>query len=360
MSVSFHSIQVREIIRETPDASTLVFEIPEGLQSSFAYLPGQYITVKLFINGKEERRAYSFCSSPYTDTYPAITVKKVGDGVVSPFLNDQLQTGQSIQLMPPMGKFTVLVNHAASRHYMLYAGGSGITPVMSILKSVLKEEPNSRVTLVYANRDKESIIFSKTLAGFQEQYGSRLAIFHALEQTEAGFDGFAGRPGVSDYQEITRRLTHPGLPTAYYICGPGGMMDAVKQALSGMNVPEEHVHYEYFTAPLSAKEEPASPYDAEEEQPLDGTAVATILFGGREFEISVPKGQTVLEAAKDQDVDPPYACQMGVCTTCRARMLEGKVHMDEREGLSDSEIDDGYVLTCQSHPTTARIKLIYE
>ncbi|MHB1279563.1 MAG: 2Fe-2S iron-sulfur cluster-binding protein [Bacteroidia bacterium] len=359
MSLSFHSIQVREIIRETPDAATIVFDIPEHLKTTFSYLPGQYVTVSTKLNGQEQRRAYSFCSSPYTDPYPAITVKKVSDGQVSPFLNDLLKAGDIIALMPPMGNFTAEIHPDNQKNYVLFGGGSGITPIMSLLKSILKQEPNSTVGLVYANRDEQSIIFNKELNALLAANPGRLRIVHCLETAPSGFSGFTGRPGIADCQSITEKLQKSGLVNEYFICGPGGMMDTVKSALEGMGIAPELIHTEYFNTPVNSKE-PAASVPAEHEEPFEGTASATILFNGKQFEITIPEGITVLEAAKDQNVDPPYACQMGVCTTCRAKILEGSVFMDEREGLSDSEINEGYVLTCQSHPTSAKLKLIYE
>lgn len=359
MSSLFHTISIREVIRETPDASTIVFDVPSHLQSAFAYLPGQYITVSVMINGKEERRAYSFCSSPYTNQYPAITVKKVADGRVSPYMNDNLKAGDTIQLMPPMGKFTATLDVNHKKHYILFGGGSGITPVMSILKSVLHQEPNSKISLVYANRDEASIIFNTELNALAEENADRIKIVHCLENAPSGFTGFSGRPGIADYQNITRQLWQDGWMNEYFICGPGGMMDAVKSALEGLNIPATQIHTEYFSTPVSSTSN-AEAGEPVSDEPFEGKADATILFNGQEFEIEIPEGTTILEAAKDQDVDPPYACQMGVCTTCRAKILSGSAHMDEREGLSDSEIEDGYILTCQAHPTSAKIKLIYE
>lgn len=359
MSLSFHSIQVREIIRETPDSATIVFEIPELLQTTFNYLPGQYVTVSTRVNGQEQRRAYSFCSSPYTDRYPAITVKKVAEGQVSPFLNDLLKAGDMIALLPPMGNFTAAIHPENRKNYVLFGGGSGITPIMSLLKSILSQEPLSTISLVYANRDDQSIIFKKELNALTAANPDRLTVIHCLENAPAGFTGFIGRPGITDYQSITEKLQKTERVNEYFICGPGGMMDAVKTSLEGMGTDPELIHTEYFNTPVSSKDSGTEAL-VEHEAPFEGTATATILYNGKQFEITIPKGTTVLEAAKDQDVDPPYACQMGVCTTCRAKILEGSVFMDEREGLSDSEINDGYVLTCQSHPTSAKLKLMYE
>jgi len=361
MSSLFHTISIREVIQETPDASTIVFDIPTALQAAFAYQSGQYITVSVMINGKEERRAYSFCSSPHTNQYPAITVKKVDDGRVSPYMNDILKAGDTIQLMPPLGKFTANMDANNRKHYVLFGGGSGITPVMSILKSVLHQEPNSRISLVYANRDEASIIFNQELKTLVAEQGGRLEIIHCLENATADFAGFSGRPTVMDYQQITRKIWSDGWENEYFICGPGGMMDAVKNALEGLNIPATQIHTEYFSTPVSpASESDAAAGQSAGKEPFEGSTQATILFNGKEFQIEISEGTTILEAAKDQNVDPPYACQMGVCTTCRAKLLSGSAHMDEREGLSDAEIDEGYILTCQAHATSAKIKLIYE
>ncbi len=358
----FHSIQIKEIVRETPDAVSVVFDVPEHLKSTFNYLPGQYLTLSVNVQGSEERRAYSFSSSPLTDPFPAITVKKVNDGRVSPFVNTILKAGDMVQVMPPLGKFTWQPGTNQNKHYFLFAGGSGVTPVMSILKSILHSESESKVTLVYANRDQASIIFRELLEKLEARYASRLSVFHCLEYPYTGFGGFSGRPSKQDYRMIIRNLHHAGLETEYYICGPSGMMDMVKEALLEENTPLEKIHTEYFSAPATPKVAPAAIYLEEEDdgQESGGGTNATIFFNGNEFHITVPPGQTILEAAKDQDVDPPYACQMGVCTTCRAKLTEGSARMDEREGLSDAEIEEGYILTCQSHPTSKKITLTYE
>lgn len=362
MSSLFHPIRIKEIIRETADASTVVFDIPDHLKSQFQYQAGQYLTVSLQVAGQEERRAYSFSSSPFTDANLAITVKKVDGGAVSPIMNDQLRAGDMIQLMPPMGKFTTSINPANRKQYVLFGGGSGITPVMSILKSVLSQEPNSKVVLIYTNRDEASIIFKDQLKALEAQYAGRLTIFHALDNAPAGFAGNSGRMMAADYAQVSAQLESDGYPTEYFICGPGGMMEQVKEGLKQRGIADDLVHNEYFSTPVSSK--PATqtivaPVMDEEEDDF-GPNKATIFFNGDEFQIEIPDGMTILEAAKDQDVDPPYACQMGVCTTCRAKVLEGSAKMDEREGLSDAEIAEGYILTCQAHPTSKRIKLIYE
>jgi ring-1,2-phenylacetyl-CoA epoxidase subunit PaaE len=358
MSSLFYKVRVKEMIRETEDASTVVFDIPAELKDTFRYLPGQYITIRFIINGEDQRRAYSFCSSPYTDPDPAITVKKVENGIVSSYINDSLKAGDTVELMPPLGKFTVDIQEAARRHYFLFAGGSGITPVMSILGSVLEKEPGSFVTLVYTNRNEKSIIFRDKLKKIQERKGAALTVYYSLDEAFPGFQGHVGRLDTEDCRSLIRSAHREGLSTEYYVCGPTGMMDLVTQALKASGIPEASVHSEYFTAPVSSRPVPELPVQEEEEE--GGEFRVWIGYSGREYEITVPPGETILEAAKDQNVDPPYACQMGVCTTCRAKVLEGETRMDEREGLSDAEIAEGYILTCQAHPVSKKVRLVYE
>lgn len=361
MSSLFHPIRIKEIIKETADASTVIFDIPESLKEAFHYQAGQYVTVSLQVQGKEERRAYSFSTSPFTDANPGITVKKVDGGAVSPIMNDQLKAGDIVNLMPPMGKFITPISASNAKHYVLFGGGSGITPVMSILKSILDQEPNSKVSLIYANRDEASIIFKSFLEQLVSNHPNRLEVFHGLDNAPAGFNGFSGRMSAADYAAVSAKLESPSLPKEYFICGPAGMMDQVKEGLLSRGINENLIHTEYFTTPVSSK--PAAEASApvyEEEEDDGGPKIAEIEIYGSEYSIEIPEGVTILEAAKDQDVDPPYACQMGVCTTCRARILEGTAKMDEREGLSDAEIEEGYILTCQAHPTSKKIRIIYE
>lgn len=362
MSELFYPIKIKRIVRETKDAASFVFDIPENLKEKFTYLPGQYLTISTTINGKEVRRAYSFSSSPITDADPAVTIKKVDGGVFSSFMNDDAFEGQVMQIMPPMGKFVVNLDANNKNHYVLFAGGSGITPIMSIMKSVIDKEPNSKLSLIYCNRDIESVIFKQQLEDMVAKYPSILKVMYCYDIAPAGWTGLSGRPTAAQYIDMVKQTRVDGYNTEYYICGPTGMMDEVKNGLQMLGIPGGKVHNEYFSAPTSKEPvKTAAPaavsYDDEDSA---GGQKAVILLNGREHEITVPKGTTILEAAKDENLDPPYACQIGVCTTCRAKLLEGQVEMDEREGLSDSEISQGYILTCQSHPTTPKVKLIYE
>jgi ring-1,2-phenylacetyl-CoA epoxidase subunit PaaE len=356
----FHEIKIKEVIKETSDASTLVFAIPETLKETFQYKAGQYVTISISVRGKEERRAYSFSSSPFVDQDLAITVKKVDDGAVSPILNDRMRSGDTVLLMPPMGKFTVPIESNNQKHYILFGGGSGITPLYSIIKSILHQEPKSTICLVYANRNKDSIIFDKQLSEDENRHSDRFKIIPILEEAFENYNGLTGRLNANQYAAIAKQETKTDRETEYLICGPSGMMEQVKKGLEGLNIAKENIHLEYFTAPAASPTEPVPIIPSTETQDESGKHFAAIEFNGKHFHIEIPKGQTILEAAKDQDVDPPYACQMGICTTCRAKLLEGEARMDEREGLSDAEIADGYILTCQAHAISGHIKIKYE
>jgi len=358
MSELFYPLKIKRIIRETKDAASFVFDIPTELKEKYQYLPGQYLTLSTTINGKEVRRAYSFSSSPITDTYPAVTIKKVEGGVFSTFMNEDAFEGQILQVMPPMGKFVAHLDTAAQKHYVLFAGGSGVTPIMSIAKSVLDKEPNSRITMIYCNQNLESVIFNQQLKDMEAQQGNKFKVHHVFDAAPAGWAGRSGRQTEQDFMAIAREVSIEGYISEYFICGPSGMMTAVKNALQTLGIQSDKVHSEYFTAPTSST--PKETSTTNEHTHEGETQKAIIILSGKETEIEVEKGATILEAAQEQDLDPPYACQIGVCTTCRAKLLEGEVEMDEREGLSDDEIKKGYILTCQSHPKTQKVKLIYE
>jgi ring-1,2-phenylacetyl-CoA epoxidase subunit PaaE len=360
MSELFYPLKIKRIVRETKDAASFVFDIPAELKEKYQYLPGQYLTLSTNINGSEVRRAYSFSSSPITDADPAVTIKKVKGGVFSTFMNDDAFEGQVLQVMPPMGNFVVHLDESAKKHYVLFAGGSGVTPIMSIAKSVLDKELNSCISMVYCNQDEASIIFNQTIKDMEMKHWDRFSIIHALDNPPMGWADRSGRQSAEDFANIAREVYKEGYDTQYYICGPSGMMDTVKTALQNLGIENEKIHTEYFTSPTSNEPKEEATTTVVDAGGDSGTPIVTISLNGKETDIEVEKGTTILDAAKEQDLDPPYACQIGVCTTCRAKLLEGEVEMDEREGLSDDEIKKGYILTCQSHPTTPKVKLIYE
>lgn len=355
MSATFHPLRVSSIDKSVADAVTITFDVPESLAPVFQYKHGQYITIRMMIDGVEHRRTYSLSSSPFYDEPMTIGVRKLSDGVVSSWIADQLRVGAIVDVYPPMGNFTRELNPAHARHYAFFGGGSGITPLMSILKSALRVEPQSRCTLFYANRTVTTMMFRNELDSLAVQYPERLQIRHVLEDTEgAPHSSISGR---LDEGTIERLLGESEPVDEFFVCGPSGMMENIFTVLDRLGVDRHHIHREYFTAPTTASQPTSSPTmnDTAPESGIDQqvtTRTVTIRLYGQEYTFPVEPDETILTAAQRANADPPYACQIGACCTCRAKLLSGKVRMDEREALSDDEIADGYILTCQSHPLT--------
>jgi ring-1,2-phenylacetyl-CoA epoxidase subunit PaaE len=351
----FVPLKVLQVIRETADASTVVLEKP--LDGTFSYKPGQYLTLKLTVDGESLRRAYSLCSSPTTDSDLAVTVKRVDKGRMSSFVHTQLKAGDVVEVFPPMGNFCLVPDATKARHVVMLGGGSGITPLMSILKSTLTAEPNSRITLIYGNRDEESIIFKRTLDAMAEAQPDRLRVIHILSDPSPSWIGMRGLPMRHVILGIVQDIMNADqLPKSYWICGPSPMMEESQAALGFLGIPKDAIHREIFTAALPDTDAPKTAA-AEAKR---GDYTITVRLDGKEKQVLVKNNQTILEAVIGEGMDPPYACQMGVCCTCRAMRHSGKVEMEEDEGLSDTEINEGFILTCQSHPLTADVVIEYK
>lgn len=355
----FHSLSVKEITRETADCVSIVFDIPEAAKQEFTYIQGQYLTLKLQVGGEELRRSYSLCSSPVADSELRIAVKKVEGGRASTWLNNSLNTGDKVDVMTPMGNFWSAMDAANEKHYVLFAGGSGITPMLSILKTVLHSEPKSRITLFYGNRDEQSVIFKAQLDALTAQHGSRLSVFHVLEHpapnTAALYTGMLTTEKVLALIE-----NHVGLNgnNEYFICGPGPMMENVKQVLTQLRVDTRLVHIEYFQAvaeAVQAAENKAAATSAA------GTSKVTVILDGDEKQFDIAQnGATILDVAYDAGMDVPFACKGGVCCTCRAKVTEGEVRMDQNFALTDDEVAKGYILTCQAHPVSDTVVVNFD
>jgi ring-1,2-phenylacetyl-CoA epoxidase subunit PaaE len=354
----FHTLTVKEITRETADCVSIVFDIPQAAQQEFAYIQGQYLTLKLSVSGEELRRSYSLCSSPVADSELRIAVKKVQGGRASTWLNDSLRSGDKLEVMTPMGNFHSPVDAANKKHYVLFAGGSGITPILSILKTVLHSEPQSHITLIYGNRDEQSVIFANQIAALATQYAERLKVLHILEHPAAGtaelYTGMLSPEKVSAIIE-----NHIGLNenNEFFICGPTPMMENVKQVLGKLSIDPKRIHIEYFSAvaeAVKAAENNAAPASS-------GTSKVTVILDGEEkvFDLA-GNGPTVLDVAFDAGMDVPFACKGGVCCTCRAKVLEGEVRMDQNFALTDDEVAKGYILTCQSHPVSDTVVVSFD
>lgn len=357
----FFKLQVKHITQETDQAVSLHFAIPEELKSTFSYKAGQYLTLEAEIDGEPVRRAYSLCTSPYLDALLAVTIKKVDGGKMSNYINSQVQEGDLLWVMPPNGKFWVEPSADAQKTYILFGGGSGITPLMGIAKTVLSQEPKSKVFLVYANRDTQSVIFKEKWDAMQKEHPNRLKIFYSYDKPPMmwfGLKGYLTEQGVVD---LLKNKVNNTWPTAqFYICGPSPMMDVVRQGLQKLNIPDTQVHTEYFSTVKKAPAAPETTEASNEPSPISGTAKVWVTVYGNTSSIEVKENQTLLEAANEAGLQPPYSCTVGVCTTCRAKVTKGKVEMLEREGLSDAEVEEGYVLTCQSIAKSSEIELIYE
>jgi len=354
MSSPYLNLKVVDIIKETPDAVSIHLEHPD--KRSVSYKPGQFLTLILPIGEKEVRRSYSLSSCPQDGPRLAVTVKRVEGGAVSNYLVDQLEVGQEVKVMEPTGNFCLTCTPANQRQVILFGAGSGITPLMSILKAVLAEEPRSTVTLLYGNRDEKSVIFKEQLQRLSAAHPDRLQVAYVYSQPAYDCE-HRGRMNQSLILKILERL-HLTKPqdAVYYICGPEGMMAEVRHALEVLHVPADRVFKESFVSSKTPAEEPQHGVVASSED--DGeikTQTVTILYEGAEYAVEVEPDQTILEAALDQDIDLPYSCQAGLCTACRGKCLSGKVHLDEREGLSDAEMEEGYVLNCVGHPLTDNV-----
>ncbi|MDX2284169.1 MAG: ferredoxin--NADP reductase [Bacteroidia bacterium] len=365
----FYPVPIDEIRDETPDAYTLFFLPPDPV--AFRYEAGQYLTLRTWIGEAEHRRAFSLSSSPLTDSRLGVTIKRVDKGLVSNHLRDAFEAGDELEIMPPMGRFTVVPDPGRSRNYVLIGAGSGITPLFSILKTVLAGEPLSKVTLWYGCRDESSVIFYDQLRALQAQYAPRLELYLTLTQPAEGWKGFRGRLDQRRiYDLLSELFMEDEFRKVYYVCGPQGMMDAAHAAFDKHAVNFADVHQEFFSAPLPPEEEVLAAHSGTNGQSAapvqdvlaDGEEVYTIerrevqvLLGGETHLLTVEPEQSILDAAIQARLDPPYACQSGICTTCRAMLHAGAVAMDESEGLSEDELRQGYILTCQSHPLTESV-----
>jgi ring-1,2-phenylacetyl-CoA epoxidase subunit PaaE len=357
MSVNFHSLAVAEVIDETADARSILFDVPPELRELFRFRPGQHLTLRAEIAGEEVRRNYSLCVAPEEGALK-VTVKRIAGGVFSNWLNDTLQPGDRIDVMEPHGSFTWDFRADAANHYVAFAGGSGITPVISLLKTALIEEPKSRFTLFYGNRDSRSVIFLEELARLKNRFISRLEVHHFLAEESEDIDLFNGMLDRSKCDEVLRHLVVPGDVAAFFICGPGPMMDAAEEALLAAGVSADRIHLERFTAgrPSAAL---AAQMQALQDQAQGLTMTVTLDGRTRRVPFNAEAGN-ILDSARAAGLPAPFACKAGVCATCRARVLAGTVEMAARYGLTDEEVEAGYVLTCQSVPKGEGVELDYD
>jgi ring-1,2-phenylacetyl-CoA epoxidase subunit PaaE len=357
MSASFHTLRIAEIVPETSDAKTIRFEVPQELAYAFQFKPGQHLTLKADIQGEDVRRTYSLCVAPQEGELK-VTVKRIAGGVFSNWANDNLKPGDHMEVMPPLGSFTWDFRADAANQYVGFAGGSGITPVMSLLKTALTAEPESKFTLFYGNRDSASVIFLEELAKLKNRFMDRLQVHHFLAEEAEDIEIFNGMLDRAKCDLILGAFVDPAEVAAFFVCGPGPMMDAAEEALHAVGIPHDKIFIERFTAgrPSAAL---AAQIQALQQEAQGLTMLVTL--DGRKRRVAFDaRAGNILDSARAAGLPAPYACKAGVCATCRARVVSGEVEMAARYGLSDQEVASGYVLTCQSVPKGEGVELDYD
>lgn len=354
----FHTLRVSDVKRETEDCVSIALEIPTALTEDYKFIQGQYLTFKHQHNGEEIRRSYSICSSPL-DGELRVAVKKVPNGRFSTFANEALAVGAALETMTPEGNFWRPLNPSAANQYVAFAAGSGITPMMSIIKTTLEMEPQSTFLLFYGNKSTRSIIFKDQIEDLKDTYLNRLEVHHILSREDQGTDWLKGRIDGNKCKDFSCKFFETETVSTFYICGPEQMIMEVKDTLTTLGVPKEKVLFELFTTPVSGAMAQATPEKTT--LPKSVLSHVTVILDGEETHFDIQTtGNSILDAALDAGADVPFACKGAVCCTCRAKVLEGKVEMDMNYALEEEELEEGYVLTCQSHPISERVVISYD
>jgi ring-1,2-phenylacetyl-CoA epoxidase subunit PaaE len=352
----FHRLRIADVRRETRDAVSIGFEIPAALRDAFMYVPGQYLTLRAMLDGEDIRRSYSICSG-LDDGEVRVAVKHVEGGLFSGYANTRLREGDTVEVMPPSGRFGVPIVPGLARVHVGIAAGSGITPVLSILKTVLTREADSRFILLYGNRSTASIMFRETLEDLKDRFVDRLSVCHVLSREQQDIDVLNGRLDAERLRTLLPRFVPPAAIDHVFLCGPYDIIDQLSATIAGLGVAADRVHVERFTPAggvvALARHKPVAAN-------VPPFAVATIIHDGKTNIAPVAKGEPVLDAALRAGLDLPWSCRAGMCSTCRARLTRGTVQMTQNYSLEPWEIDAGYVLTCQAHPTDTHVTVDYD
>jgi len=350
---SFHKLSIKNINRETNKSISIVFDVPNNLKETFLFQGGQYITLKTQIDGNEVRRDYSLCSSPKSGELK-VAIKEVKDGTFSSYANRSLKVGDILEVASPKGRFVFTPNDSKTKNIALFAAGSGITPVLSIIKCALEEEVHSKVILVYGNKTTEDTMFLNELLELQHKYKERFSIQFVFSQRDEDNDSIFGRIEKSTVNYVIKNKHKHIDVDAYYLCGPEAMIHTVKDVLTEHEVAEDRIHFELFKAAKPAEVKDSELVTAK------GKISITITVDDETTTFEMNPKQTILDAAIDKDLDAPYSCQGGICSSCLARVTEGAAKMRQNNILTESEVAEGLILTCQAHPTTTTISVDYD
>ena len=355
MTTQFHSLKVSDLQRETEGCVSVAFEVPNALQAQFTFASGQYLTFKTTIDGEELRRSYSLCSAPHENEW-RVAIKQIPNGKFSSYANETLQIGTTLEVMAPMGNVKFEPNPSAQNHYVLFAAGSGVTPIFSILKTILQAEPLSGVTLFYGNKGFAEVIFREELEAIKNRFLNRLNLVHIFSRENIGVPLLKGRIDAARTKDLLRAFFKNQTINGAYICGPQDMILAVKDELSTFGVNAKDIHFELFhAAPIAKtteiKQNKEAAFESHIELIMDGEVT--------DFYLS-SDGPSILDAAYKAGADAPFACKGGVCCTCKAKVLRGEVTMDVNYALTPEEVEQGYILTCQAHPKSNDILISFD
>lgn len=354
----FHSLTIKEVRPETRDAVSLAFDLPDSLQDAYRFTQGQYLTLKTSIDGEEVRRSYSICNG-VNDGELRVAIKQVPGGRFSTFANQQLKAGQTLEVMPPQGRFYTELNPEQQGEYLAVAAGSGITPILSIIKTTLEAEPHSSFTLFYGNRSTSSTLFREQLADLKNRFMQRLNLVFIFSREQQDIDLYNGHINSEKCDALFDHWVKPNELTAAFICGPQAMTESVRDSLERHGMPKEKIHFELFTPAGGA---PVARQDRADVK-VDPTAVSqiTVIADGRSLAFELTRNTTsILDAGNEHGADLPYSCKAGVCSTCRAKVVEGEVDMDANFALEDYEVEAGYVLSCQCYPVSDKVVLDFD
>jgi ring-1,2-phenylacetyl-CoA epoxidase subunit PaaE len=357
MSIKFYPLKVKNIKQETADCVSVAFDLPENIKTDFAFKQGQYLTFKKEINGIEIRRSYSICSSPL-DGELRVAIKQVEEGVFSTYINKNLKVGDIIETMTPQGLFTNPIEPNKAKNYFLIAAGSGITPILSIIKTILQSEPESNITLLYGNKNRGSIIFKSELEALKNKYMERFSIYHILSREQTDADLMSGRIDITKCNYFLNKIVDPKSINAAFLCGPEEMILSAKESLIAFGVPESSIHYELFFSAIAAQKQQDRKEKISSE---DAVSKVSITLDGTTTVLDLTyNGESILDAALNNGADLPFACKGGVCATCRCKVESGEVEMDVNYSLEKDEIARGFVLACQAHPRSENVIINFD